>query len=66
MTDIPYLGPFFAQHIGAVANDLQNGVFDATNTTVHDITGVAPMSIRDVVRLHLDESAPPQSATSTS
>jgi NAD(P)H dehydrogenase (quinone) len=55
VTEIPYLGPFFAQHIGAVANDLQNGVFEATNTSVEDITGVAPMTIRDFVRLHLDE-----------
>jgi NAD(P)H dehydrogenase (quinone) len=58
VTDIPYLGPFFAQHIGAVANDLQNGVFEATNTTVQDITGVAPMSIRDFVRMHLDDFVP--------
>jgi NAD(P)H dehydrogenase (quinone) len=66
VTDIAYLGPFFAQHIGAVAQDLQNGVFEATNTTVHDITGVAPMSIEDFVRLHLDEFAPPQPAAGTS
>lgn len=65
VTDIPYLGPFFAQHIGAVANDLINGVFEATNTTVQDITGVAPMSIQDFVRLHLDQFAPRQSATTT-
>ncbi|WP_344845846.1 NmrA family NAD(P)-binding protein [Kribbella ginsengisoli] len=58
VTDIPYLSTFFAQHIGAVADDLANGVFESTNTTVEDITGVAPMSIRDFVRLHLDEFAP--------
>lgn len=66
VTDIAYLGPFFAQHIGAVANDLQNGVFEATNTTVQDITGVAPMSVRDFVRLHLDEFAPRRPATGPS
>ncbi|CAN5583541.1 SDR family oxidoreductase [soil metagenome] len=57
---IPYLNTFFAQHIGAVANDLAHGVFEATNTTVEDLTGVAPMSVADFVRLHLDEFAPRQ------
>jgi NAD(P)H dehydrogenase (quinone) len=66
VTEIPYLSSFFAQHIGAVANDLENGVFEATNTTVEDITDVAPMSIRDFVRLHLDEFTPRQTATGTS
>ncbi|MGW5188104.1 NmrA family NAD(P)-binding protein [Kribbella sp. NPDC004138] len=58
VTEIPYLSKFFAQHIGAVADDLANGVFEATNTTVEDITGGAPMSVRDFVRLHIDEFAP--------
>jgi len=66
VTEIPYLSSFFAQHIGAVANDLENGVFEATNTTVEDITGVAPMSIPDFVRLHLDEFTPKQTATGPS
>ena len=66
VTKIPYLSTFFAQHIGAVADDLENGVFEATNTTVEDITGVAPMSIRDFVRLHLDEFAPRGAGTHAS
>ncbi|WAJ44299.1 NmrA family NAD(P)-binding protein [Mycobacterium sp. Aquia_216] len=66
VTDIPHLGPFFAQHIGAVADDLRNGVFEVTNTTVADITGVAPMSIRDFVRLHFDEFAPCQPVSEVS
>jgi len=66
VAEIPYLSTFFAQHIGAVAQDLEDGVFEATNTTVEDITGVAPMGIRDFVRLHLDEFAPRQPLTDAS
>jgi NAD(P)H dehydrogenase (quinone) len=63
---IPYLSAFFAQHIGAVADDLLNGVFEATNTTVQDITGIAPMSIGDFARLHLDAFTAPDRATNAS
>jgi NAD(P)H dehydrogenase (quinone) len=66
VTEIPYLTSFFAQHIGAVADDLEHGIFEATNTTVEDITGVAPMSISDFVRLHLDEFTSRQSVSETS
>jgi uncharacterized protein YbjT (DUF2867 family) len=58
VTEIPYLSGFFAQHIGAVADDLAHGVFASTNTTTEDITGVAPMSIADFVRMHRDEFTP--------
>jgi uncharacterized protein YbjT (DUF2867 family) len=64
--EIPYLSTFFAQHIGAVADDLKHGVFDATSTSVEDITGTAPMGMRDFVRLHLDAFAPPRPATGAS
>jgi NAD(P)H dehydrogenase (quinone) len=58
VTEIPYLSGFFAQHIGAVADDLANGVFASTGTTTEDITGTAAMSVADFVRLHIDEFAP--------
>lgn len=55
VTEIPYLSGYFAQHIGAVADDLDNGVFAATDTAVHDITGTAAMTVGDFIRLHLEE-----------
>jgi NAD(P)H dehydrogenase (quinone) len=63
VSQIPYLSTYFAQHIGAVADDMRHGVFDLTDTTVEDITGVAPMSIHDFICLHLGQFTAGQTAT---
>jgi NAD(P)H dehydrogenase (quinone) len=48
----PYSSQFFMQHIGAIAVDCQNGITSGTNSNVHDLTGIAPLTIQDFVSKH--------------
>ena len=53
-------GTFFAQHIAAVTQDLQDGLLKVPAVTVEHFTGAAPMSIQDFVRANRDLFAPKQ------
>ena len=61
VADIASLGPFFAQHIGAVAQDLQDGLLKDPGVTVQHFTGGTPTSIQAFVEAHR-ELFTPQSA----
>jgi len=52
VSQIPYLSTYFAQHIGGVAHDFENGLVAEDNNAVEPLTGVAPMSIQDFARSH--------------
>ncbi|MDX1892675.1 NmrA family NAD(P)-binding protein [Mycolicibacterium sp. 050158] len=54
---IPELSDFFAQHIGAVVAELNDGLLSETNDTVQQLTGSAPMSVQDFARAHSAEFA---------
>ena len=54
---IPQLSGFFAQHIGAVVAELTEGLLAGTNDTVEELTGTAPISIREFARSHRDRFA---------
>ena len=54
-TTMPGLGPFFAQHIGAVMNDLQTGLLDSPGLSVEQLTGRAPTSVEDFVRANEED-----------
>jgi NAD(P)H dehydrogenase (quinone) len=62
VTADPHLGTFFAQHIGAVTQDLQDGLLNEPAITVEHFTGAAPMSLQDFVRAHRDLFMPKQAA----
>jgi NAD(P)H dehydrogenase (quinone) len=55
---IPQLGSYVGQHIGAVMVDLQQGLLAGTTDTVEQITGTAPMSVRDFVTAHRNSFVP--------
>ena len=55
---IPGLGPFFAQHIGAVAQDLQDGLLKEPGVTVQHFTGSTPTSVHAFVEAHQDLFVP--------
>lgn len=55
---IPGLGPFFAQHIGAVVQDLQDGLLKDPGVTVQHFTGAAPTSLQAFVQAHHDLFTP--------
>ena len=55
---IPGLGPFFAQHIGAVVQDLQDGLLKDPGVTVQYFTGAAPMNLQSFVQAHHDLFTP--------
>lgn len=58
LAGIPRLGEYFAQHVGAIARDVQDGRLSGTNTTVEDITGTRPMSLQQFVHTNGDRFAP--------
>jgi NAD(P)H dehydrogenase (quinone) len=60
------LASFFAQHIGAVIEDLQNCLWVSNTNTVEELTGTPPMHLQDFVREHADEFASDKPATVTS
>jgi NAD(P)H dehydrogenase (quinone) len=60
VTADPHLGTFFAQHIGAVTQDLQDGLLNEPAITVEHFTGAAPMSVQDFVRANRDLFTPKQ------
>ena len=57
---IPSLGPFFAQHIGAVAQDLQDGLLKEPGVTVQHFTGATPTSIQTFIDVHRQVFTPEQ------
>lgn len=61
-TTYPGLGRFFAQHIGAVVQDLQDGLLKDPGITVESFTGAAPMSVQEFVRAHRSTFMPKQPA----
>jgi NAD(P)H dehydrogenase (quinone) len=66
VTPIPILGEFFAQHIGGVIEDLQNGLWVSNTNTVEELTGTPPMHLQDFIREHADEFASDKPAAVTS
>jgi uncharacterized protein YbjT (DUF2867 family) len=53
VSQIAYLSTFFAQHIGGVAYDFENGLVAEDNNAVEPLTGIAPMSIQEFAKSHL-------------
>ena len=58
--NIPSLGPFFAQHIGAVAQDLQDGLLKEPGVTVQHFTGATPTTIQAFAEAHRQLFTPQQ------
>lgn len=52
LQQVPGIHPYFVQHICAVAQDYQDGVFAGTNDVVERLTGAPPMSVEAYVRAH--------------
>lgn len=48
----PNIDPYFVQHICAVAQDYQDGVFAGTNDVVERLTGAPSMTVEAYVRAH--------------
>jgi uncharacterized protein YbjT (DUF2867 family) len=46
--------PFLVQHLCAVALDYREGVFAGTDTTIEQLTGMAPMTFKAFLRSHKD------------
>jgi NAD(P)H dehydrogenase (quinone) len=51
------ISPFRAQHLCAVAEDYQNGLFAGTDRVIESVTGHAPMTVQSFVALHRNEFA---------
>lgn len=51
--------PVLVQHLGAMALDYQNGLFEGTDDVIAKITGRAPMTVQQFVALHRDLFATP-------
>ena len=52
LQQVPGIHPYFVQHICAVAQDYQDGVFAGTNDAVERLTGTPPMTVEAYVRAH--------------
>ena len=63
VTPIPVLGTYFAQHIGGLVADLDNGLWATDNDAVTAVTGAAPMTIQEFVRHHRTEFARQETGT---
>jgi NAD(P)H dehydrogenase (quinone) len=48
------LPEFLIQHFCAIALDYQNGIFSGKDKIIAEVTGKAPMTVRDFVALHRD------------
>ena len=59
----PYSSAFFAQHLGAVSVDCENGITSGTNDNVETLTGSKPMSVQEFVRKNRDAFAVSGSAS---
>jgi NAD(P)H dehydrogenase (quinone) len=59
-SSIPSLGPFFAQHIGAVAQDLQDGLLNDPGLTVRHFTGNTATTVQAFVEAHRELFSPRQ------
>jgi NAD(P)H dehydrogenase (quinone) len=46
----PFSSTFLGQHLGAVAEDCQNGITAGTNDNVETLTGRKPLSVQEFVR----------------
>ena len=55
---MPGLGPFFAQHIGAVMDDLQSGLLDGEGLTDEQWTGLASTTVEAFARANQQAFAP--------
>jgi uncharacterized protein YbjT (DUF2867 family) len=53
LAHIPRLPPYFAQHVGAIAVDCQNGITAGTNNNVEHLTGRPPLRVQEFVRRNL-------------
>jgi NAD(P)H dehydrogenase (quinone) len=49
LAKIPRLSEYFAQHVGAIAVDCQNGITAGTNGNVEQLTGRRPLSVQEFV-----------------
>ena len=48
----PFSSPFLIQHLSAIAVDCRNGITAGTNSNVKDLTGVAPLSVQQFVKVN--------------
>jgi uncharacterized protein YbjT (DUF2867 family) len=46
--------PFLIQHLCAVAQDYQNGIFAGTDNIIGRVTGKPPMTVQEFVAAHID------------
>ena len=53
----PDVPPYLTQHLCAVAQDYQNGLFSGTNDIVETVTGKPPLTVSEFVTLHRAEFA---------
>lgn len=65
VSKIPRLGSFFAQHIGAIAKDLENGRLEEPGLTLEHFTGATPMSLEEFIRARHDAFEPGQGPSGT-
>jgi uncharacterized protein YbjT (DUF2867 family) len=54
LEDAGVVPPFLIQHLCAVAQDYQDGIFSGTDDVIGRVTGKPPMTVREFVTLHID------------
>lgn len=54
LEDTGKMPPFLIQHLCAVAQDYQDGIFTGTDEVIGRVTGKSPMTVQEFVRAHLD------------
>ncbi|HTZ76831.1 MAG TPA: NmrA family NAD(P)-binding protein [Stellaceae bacterium] len=54
LEDSGVMPPFLIQHLCAVAQDYQNGIFEGTDEVIGRVTGKPPMTVQEFVAGHID------------
>jgi uncharacterized protein YbjT (DUF2867 family) len=58
LEDAGALHPFLIQHLSAVWQDYQDGIFAGTDEVIGRVTGKAPMTLQEFIKAHIDVFRP--------
>ncbi len=62
LEDTGVMPPFLIQHLCAVAQDYQDGIFAGTDDVIGRVTGKPPMAVQEFVTAHIDLFRPAEAA----
>jgi uncharacterized protein YbjT (DUF2867 family) len=58
LEDAGVMPPFLIQHLCAVAQDYQDGIFSGTDDVIRRLTGKPPMTVQEFVIAHINLFGP--------